>query len=112
MAMAKRDITQREDMPEQMSMNLRDQDLLSHQPAGFKPNSHLSMYAPTGGDPNAVRFTKNLPKTMSFNPITGHLRDTATSFAAGEPNPVMSSLAGPTKQQINFSQDYAGAPAF
>jgi hypothetical protein len=74
------------------------------------------MYGPNGGDPNAVRFTKKLPKTLCFNPITGHIRDTTSympnQLNAAEPNPIHSSLTGPTKQQLNFTRDYVNNPAF
>jgi len=57
------------------------------------------MFGPNGGNQNQVMFTKKLPKTLCFNPITGHMKDTnvyhPSAMAPEEAKEVSSSLVGP-----------------
>ena len=67
---------------------------------------------PTASSLTPFRLTKKAPKTVSFNPITGVVRDTSMYLQGDVPRPVIRSYLPEPRNQDRIVPEFSGLPAF
>jgi len=102
-----------ESAPPRHSQDLRN----SYEPKTEYEKVAMQFYEQPTDTPNAAsltpfRLTKKAPKTISYNPITGIVRDTSLYLQGDVPRPVLKSYLPEPRNQDRIVPEYSHLPAF